>query len=299
MKRVIVLAGLAAAALMVVDFNAYGQYRIVTTADPGGADVELRESQPTTNRGSSTEIASRIDNREESYFQRNSLIYLKFGVQNITPGILSQPIWLCTTYRNANIYSSRIEDTAGLNGGENTGFDYYVLDPTAPGADWDEMTITPQNAPGYYLDGDMGTKATHGIFGMLNPELSYLGFNQFESYDLVGASPHMPVGGAFALGCGEGSALHNAIVAAQGTDHKTVTIVMGIAHPASGVDDNWLGFNYLFNPKEMTTLNNDPDSWWGGASNADNMFSPQLWTLPEPTTLALLGLGGLLLRRKH
>ena len=34
---------------------------------------------------------------------------------------------------------------------------------------------------------------------------------------------------------------------------------------------------------------------WGGADNSTGQFSPQLLFVPEPGTLALLGLGGLLL----
>ena len=294
---------LVATAMIVADAEAFR----VTTADPGGADCELRESSATSNRGTSTEIASRIDNREESYYKRNSLIYLKFGVENISAADLLGDITIRTSYRNTNLSAGRIEDTAGLNGGENTGFDYFVLNPTAAGADWDELTIAPTTdavagtvqAPGYYYDGDLGTKAhTDPIFG-LHPDLTYLGFNQFDSADLVGSSPHLPVGGAFNFTLSAGSALHLAIAEAQATDHQTVTIIMSIAHDAVGVDTNWLGFNYLFNPKEMTTLNNDADSPWGGWSNDLHIFSPMLTNVPEPATMVLLGLGGLLLRRKR
>ena len=64
MRRIFVLVGLAAVALIVTNAEAFR----VTTNDPGGADAELRESQPTTNRGDSTEIASRVA------ANRNSLI---------------------------------------------------------------------------------------------------------------------------------------------------------------------------------------------------------------------------------
>ncbi|MCA8938051.1 MAG: PEP-CTERM sorting domain-containing protein, partial [Planctomycetes bacterium] len=90
-----------------------------------------------------------------------------------------------------------------------------------------------------------------------------------------------------------GSPLHSAIVAAQGTAHQTVTVAMSIAHETNNPNNNWLNFNYLFNPKEQTTLNNDADSPWGGADNSTGAFAPALITVPEPSTVALLGVAGL------
>jgi hypothetical protein len=179
----------------------------ISTADPGGADVELRESQPTTNRGGNSEIASRID---ATAFNRNSVIYLKFGVADISATELAFDITVRTTYRNTNISPGRIEHCCG---GNNTGFDYYVLDPTIDGADWDETTIAPTTsattvaAPAYDFDGNFKTKATGGP-GAPTEGLTYLGTNIFDNADLVGASPHMPVGGNFDLVAAPGSALH-------------------------------------------------------------------------------------------
>jgi len=52
MKKVLVLMGFAAAVLFVMDANAWR----ITTNDPGGADCEMREENPDTNRGASNEI---------------------------------------------------------------------------------------------------------------------------------------------------------------------------------------------------------------------------------------------------
>ena len=301
-KMMFVMVGLVAIALIAADAEAFR----VTTADAGGADAELRESQPTTARGTGTEIASRI----AQYFDdfgvqtggKNSVIYLKFSVSDISATDLAGDITVRTTYRNTNLSVNRIEDLAG--GGANTGFDYFVLDPTTAGADWDEETIAPTTAagvvqaPGYTYDGDFGTKPTD------NSALTYLGQKLYDSADLVGG--HMPVGGAFDFTLSTGSALHTAIEEAQASDYQYVTIVMGIAHEADNINGgNWLNFNYLFNPKEQTTLNGDPTSPWDGMANDASTgyaFSPMLTNephIPEPATIALLGLGGLLLRRKR
>jgi hypothetical protein len=159
------------------------------------------------------------------------------------------------------------------------------------------MTITPATAPGLYVDGDYTTKPIYDFLGQLNPGLTYLGRRLYDDQFLMGG--HLAVGAPFDFVLNPGSALHQAIAAAQGTEHKSVTVVMCIAHNADSPIADWVNFNYLFNPKEMTTLNGDPTSPWGGMSNEDGRFSPQLTNVPEPTTMVLLGLGTLLLRKKR
>ena len=277
-----------------------------TTNMPGGADAELRESASIYNRGASTEIASRIAS------SRNSLIYLKFGVADISAAELADDITVHTTYRNTNLSASRFQDLASTPQGPNTGFDYYVLDPTLAGADWDELTIGPTDndpsltfvgdytvqPPGYVYDGDYATKGS-GTPASPTAGLTYLGTKLYDDAQIDPDVNRLVVGDDFDLVVSPGSPLHSAIVAAQGTAHQTVTVVMSIAHEVDNPNANWLNFNYLFNPKEMTTLNGDSESPYGGASNANGEFSPALITVPEPAGLALLCLGGLALVRRR
>lgn len=296
MKRVFVLVGLVAAVMLVTDAAAFR----VTTADPGGADCEMREESPTSNRGTSTEIAARVSAKSlGASYDHQSLIYLKFGVADITADDLLGDLIVRTTYRNTNLATGRYQDTVEPIGA-NTGWDYYVLDPTMEGADWGETTITPSTAPGLYVDGDYTTKPIYDFLGELNPGLTYLGQRLYDDeYLRLG---HLAVGAPFDFTLSAGSALHDAIIAAQATDHQTLTIIMSIAHNADNDNPNWINFNYLFNPKEMGTLNGDAASPWGGMTNIANTFSPALTNVagvPEPATMVLLGLGGLLLRRKR
>lgn len=263
-----------------------------STADAGGGDTEFRESQGTTARGTGGEIASRVSSN------RNSVIFLKFGVGALSANELANDITVRTTYRNTNLSGGRFEDGVDpMNPGPNTGYDYYVLDPTLAEADWDESTITPEfahnNGLGYVFDG-LYTTANTGTPGSPSPGLTYLGTTLFDSAQIDNGG-HLPVGGAFDLVASVGSPLHGAITSAQGTGHQTVTVAMAIAHDNTNGNGNWLNFNYLFNPKEFTTLNNDAHSQHGGADNSTGYFAPALITIPEPTSLALLTLGSLAL----
>jgi hypothetical protein len=286
---------------------------IIPTSFGVGADAEVREEAPTTNRGASNEIASRIiDNfplgSASDGNDRNSLIYLKFDLtgQGLLNGATTS---LRMTYRNTNLTPNRIRDTATPNFDFRTGMAFFGLHPDHAGNNWTEAGITYLTAPGLVPDFNNGTKDYDTVDpdgnGPLVAPLVPLGVELFTE---LGTQNRLPVGGEMLF---SSAALDSFIGSALAKGKTTVTIVAGVVHDGKIPINDWKNFNYLFNPKEMTTLNNDPGydsdttnpnnplgSPWSGASNATDAngfspFSPQLIIVPEPSSLALLGLGAL------
>lgn len=321
-----------AAALIVWMASSANAARIVSTFDVGGADAEVRESTPTTNLGTSTELAVRADS------SRVSKSYVKLPVGSITADELSNPITYRLTFGANNLNSSRISNTTLATPppypSAYDGLLYYILDPNNAGANWDESTITYNNAPGgLAADGNFTTKDLDLSAG----NLSLLGEKRFREIGYIGAQPqenHLPVGEAMDITFAPGSALHMAILAAQATAHESITLVTTILHDYNGSNQgvlpdypnnphgNFNGINYVFNPKEKNPLNNDngydndvaaADGNEGspyscspsgsnlctngttslGANTAANPFAPQLILVPEPTSLLLLVMGAM------
>ncbi|MCA9184778.1 MAG: PEP-CTERM sorting domain-containing protein [Pirellulaceae bacterium] len=282
-----------------------------------GADAEVRESAPTQNRGSSTEIASRIIDRviggeQADGNDRNSTIFLKFDLSGTSLEALqaSTSVDLRLTYRNNNITQGRVEQTPNLGTEEaplllpskRAGLAYYALDYNNDALNaWDEATITYNTAPGLSLDGDVGTKD-------YNSQLTLLGTKDFPTVD---PANHLPVGEAFTFGNGF---LRKFVIDAKAAGKESVTIVAGVQHDGDSRYTNLTNFNYLFNPKEQTTLNNDgnydPDGAGDlepipnpyGTDNSLGQFSPTLvvnTTVPEPASWTLLGIGAMALLRRR
>ncbi|QDV74419.1 hypothetical protein [Botrimarina mediterranea] len=279
----------------------------VPTNYGNGADAEVRESAPTQNRGTSTEIASRIKNTAPQGDpgdggDRNSLIYVKIDLTNAQmPGDGKTAFRM--TYRNNNMTSARVMDLQTPNPALRTGMAFYGL---ASGQTWDESTITYANAPGINFPGDanVGTRD-------LNSDLTFLGTKSFSDVGDAGlgiaGSNWNPVGGEFKF---ESAALDAFVQAAIDNGDSEVTIVSHVLHsgdPVFSYLTQWINFNYLFNPKEQVTLNADPNfdadvldannalgSPWSSADNSTGAFSPALLLVqvPEPTA-ALLCLGAL------
>jgi hypothetical protein len=283
---------------------AYAEW--IPTNSGSGADAEVRESNPTQNRGDSTEIASRVRNESplgdvNDGSDRNSAIYTKFDLSGIeVPTPLTTAFRM--TYRNNNLTGPRIQDTVTPNPNVRTGLAVYGLDPGADRADWDENTITYLNAPGISFDGDVGTKD-------FNSDLTFLGTVAFPE---IGNQSWLPVGQQLIF---TSAALDQFVAGAVEGGATTVTLVSTVIHGGDTPFSDWINFNYLFNPKEQVTLNNDPNydadindpnnplgSPFSGADNSTGEFSPSLLIIPEPGTalLSLLAIAGLIgIRRRR
>ena len=286
---------------------------IIPTSFGVGADAEVREEAPTTNRGSSNEIASRIvdtfpTGHANDGNDRMSLIYLKFDITGQGPlGTKKTAVRL--TYRNTNLSPNRISDTETPDPAFRTGMAFYGLHPDHAGNNWTEGGITYLNAPGLAPDFNNGTKDHDFIdpdgAGPLVAPLIPLGVKLFPA---IGTQNRLPVGGEFLF---QSPALDALVSSALAKGKTTVTIVTNAVHDGKVPISAWKNFNYLFNPKEMTTLtvdtgydsdttnpSNPVGSPWSGASNATDAngfspFSPQLLIVPEPTTATMLGLAAL------
>jgi hypothetical protein len=287
---------------------------VIATSKGIGADAEVRDHQPTTNFGASTELASRIvDNFPFGHANdgndRFSAMYLKFDITGQT-ALPNQKTSVRLTYRNTNLTPNRVHDTTppGDNFDFRTGIAFYGLDRDDPGNSWSEATITYLTAPGMASGGDFnnGTKDLDFVdpdgAGPLRAPLTPLGVRLFPA---VPPQNRLPVGGELIF---SSNALNDFVTQSLNAGKSSVTIVAAIAHDGKIPINDWKNFNYLFNPKEQVTLNTDTGydadtadpnnalgSPWSAASNAADAnglspFSPQLILVPEPGSLALLAL---------
>lgn len=265
-----------------------------------GADAEVRESNPTQNRGDSTEIASRVRNDvplgdPDDGSDRNSSIYVKIDLNNrVLP---EDGTAFRMTFRNNNLNASRIQDTITPDPDVRTGLAIYGL---TSGDTWAEDEITYLNAPGIDFDGDVGTKD-------FTDDLRFLGTVEFPE---IGNQNWLPVGQSLVFRSEDlDDFVGNAIAGGSGE----VTLVATTIHGGDTPFDSWINFNYLFNPKEQTTLNDDPnydfdttdDNNMTGSpyftDNSNGAFSPALLLVPEPgsVSLSLMAMAGLALARRR
>jgi hypothetical protein len=270
---------------------------VIATSKGAGADAEVRDHQPGTNFGDGTELATRIlDNAPpgaSDVIDRFSAMYMKFDITGQT-AFANQTTSVRLTYRNSNLTPNRVHDTTppGNNMGFRTGLAFYGLDRDHAGNNWSEATITYMNAPGIASDGNNGTKDYDFVDpdggGPSRAPLVPLGVALFPE---VPPQNRLPVGGALVF---SSDALNNFLVSSLNAGKTSVTIVAGIVHDGKVPINDWRNFNYLFVPKEQTTLNTDVGydadttnpsnplgSPWSAASNAENAagfspFSPQL-----------------------
>ena len=257
---------------------------------PGvGADAEVRDHQPSSNFGPGTELATRVVNNypagnASDGNDRWSLFYTRFDITGQTiPADFVAAFRL--TFRNTNLTSNRLQDTSTPDLSYRVGLHVFGLHPTAPV--WSESTITYNNAPGLTPDGDIGDRDLNvePFNATTNPihPLTYVGTMTFPP---IGVQNHLPVGGSVVL---RSAALNTFINSVRAAGANEVTLITVLAHPGDGGVPDIRNFNYVFNPKEQTTLNadttydadtTDPNNPLGGphssASNASGAYSPAI-----------------------
>jgi hypothetical protein len=263
----------------------------VPTNFGNGADAEVRESGADQERGSSTELGLRVwDAGVGVVTDRNSAIYLKFDLTGYTEPTVGDAA-LRLTYRNTSLTEDRIQRTVLPNVVVRTGLTFYGLDT---GLTWNESTITYNTAPGITPDGDIGTRD-------FNSDLTLLGSVDFPD---IGTQNHLPIGGELLFAH---PALTEFVSSAYAGGADEVTIVATLNHDGSNPIADWINYNYLFNPKEQTTLNTDsydPDGNGSignlyGTDNSMGQFSPALRLsvlparVPEPATVVVLSIMGM------
>jgi hypothetical protein len=264
-----------------------------------GADAEVREAARSTNYGASTELATRY-----AAGVHNSVIYLQFDLQNVHPSQIHNTM-LRLTYRNTNWSSGRVHDKDFVEPDlQHTGLQYFGV----PGAFFNEATITYNNAPGMTPDNVVGTK------DFTAASTTYLGI---VLYHEIGPENHYPVGGALDFDGsfnppGSAEATLDAFLLNELITNPQRVAVIAAVHLAEGLPgepNSWHNHNYLFNPKEQTTINVDPTydsndldpnnpvgNLNGGQPNS-GQYSPQLLlrpaVVPEPGAAGLTGLATL------
>jgi len=169
---------------------------VIATSKGMGADAEVRDHQPLTNFGVSTEMATRILDSfpagASDVTDRFSAMYMKFDITGQT-AFANQTTSVRLTYRNSIFTPSRIHDTTppGNNMDFRTGLAFYA------GNNWSEDAITYSNAPGIASDGNNGTKDYDFVDpdggGPLRGPLTPLGVALFPK---VPPQNRLPVGGA-------------------------------------------------------------------------------------------------------
>ena len=265
----------------------------IPTNIAGGADAEIRDHQPATNFGASTELAVRVldifppgDTNDTA--DRFSAMYTRFNIAGQTiPNPFVAAFRLC--FRNTNLTPMRIQDMDTPNLSHRVTFSVYGLTPAAPA--WDESTITFSNAPGITSDGNIGD---NDVNLKTSPVPAFPIVVTLGSVTLppIGVQNRLPVGGSMVF---RSAAFNNFISSALTAGATQVTLITVISHTGKEAVASWRNFNYLFVPKEMTTLtadtgydsditnpNNPLGSPHSGANNTDGAFSPAIRFDPVP-----------------
>jgi hypothetical protein len=389
-------------------YSSVSDAAVIVTTNMNGADAEVRESDinpvvtdhdgdpvtPSipvpfgTNRGTSTELASRAKDSTSNGGDRSSLMYLKFdisdanGVTNALLGLSDRVKLQLTTRNSAQFRWNRIHHRDPYYGSlpaDNTNPDFvaFASDPANytrvkfnvyglqnfvhPNYNWSESgtantwnpvtsptfgpegSITFYNAPGITPDNRLSPAQDPGKYNV-NSDMRLLGTATLQDPGLpTSVPPPFPsVNGAGSaascVGCvaldfaDSQGRLHDLIAEARLAGQTHITLAVHFAldafQNASGetaqvTPNDFLNFNYLFNPKEMDgnaglaglQLNTDPSyntDWtdidgmpgadngltgpgpYSAANNDNGRFSPQLvFFIPEPGSFLLTVLGAI------
>jgi hypothetical protein len=175
--------------------------------------------------------------------------------------------------------------------GTQFGLEYYGLNTSAAGQNWNEANVAFNTAPGLLYDGDVTTKG-------YNPATTTaLGTRDFLP---IHASNNLPVGYQWDF---SSPALKTFVQNAITSGSQFITMLAGIREGEAG-------YNYIFSSNDDTALlaqtNFDPDG--GGplpsgpspnsaASNANGQWAPRLILsanpVPEPISAVILAVGAL------
>jgi hypothetical protein len=272
---------------------------VIATNSTLFGDAEVREEAfkypnvANQTRGNQSELATRrgleADPDGDGIYSggNNSVMLLRFNLNGITAAdVTAAPaVTLRLTVNTTSFTAARAYDSVN---NVNYGLQYHGLVPTATGQNWDESTVSFQNAPG--LTYDAGTNTTPTGLGTpgYNSDTTPLGTADFPTI----ATGNVLVGTAIDF---SSPALTQLVLDAINAGNSSVTILAGLKDPYVS------GYNYIFASNDTTALLTQAASPLSGASNADGRFSPTLaiGIIPEPASLGALALGGLLLSRRR
>lgn len=262
-------------------------------------DAEVREEAfkypnvANQTRGNQSELATRrgleSDPDGDGVYSggNNSVMLLRFDLTGVTVAdVLAAPsVTLRMRVNTTSMTAVRSYDAVN---DINYGLQYHGLNPTAAGQNWDESTVSFQNAPG--LTYDAGTSATPTGLGTpgYNSDTTPLGTTNFPEITTGNVLVGEPIDFSSA-------ALKQLVLDAVTAGNSSVTVLAGLYDPYVS------GYNYIFASNDTANLLNQAASPLSLSPNTGGRYSPTLFigVVPEPASLSALALGALALGRRR